>query len=118
MGCSPQEGLFVTWGKILGGIGSVAYGALMLMAVGFDVAQYEVPFYIQHRFSLAINCIFGLLLFLSSGCRTEHVTNQFRFLDTHYHLAWFHCFCAFLAFDGGRLWNSVPLGLIVAIMHW
>ena len=31
---------------------------------------------------------------------------------------WFHCFCAFLAFDGGRLWNSVPLGLIVAIMHW
>merc|ERR1711981_1010321 len=53
-----------------------------------------------------------------SPCRVESVVSQFRFLDSHVHLAWVHCLCGFLAYDGTWNWNGVPLGLIVGIFHW
>merc|ERR1712072_1320616 len=103
MTCSPREGCLVTWSKILGGFFSVFYGVITIMALGFDIhlAMYQ-NFYLQMVALRVTNCLFGLLLFLTSGCRVESVVSQF----------------GFLAYDGTWNWNGVPLGLIVGIFHW
>ena len=111
--CSLCEGRsLVSWCKGLSGLLNIAYGVLGIMSMGAFALQDVINGKIQRYFFFATIIIFGLLLFLSSGCRTEHVTRQFGFLDTHLHLAWFHCLSGFMVFDGSLY------GLIIAIFHW